>query len=511
MQLETGGSGGRSEVVCVRGTAKGPQLERSISMKRSFSVRVLLLVAAVILAIGWASPAAAGGRAYDEMPMQVMTKGLTAEQHVRRQIELARELARELPAGALERAVPVRLTAEEAAEVEKGGSRPLKVGLVKALDTAIAFDRDRVEVTADGGLVWATVVKADGAGAIRLHVQKLMLPRGAALYVYGRNDQAYGPYTGSGPDFSGDFWTTAIYGAEAVLQLRLAREADLDKVSFRVAEAGLITRKFAGDIIESTRAESSGMKLATGQFCDNLSCIVDATCFNVAAANPAKLAVAKMEWISGAYIYTCTGGLLADNNPSQGNFFLTANHCISGSKAAKNVSLYWRFATSSCNSLSCPSNNGWPYVTTGATVVNTGRRADWTLLQLTQNPPSGSVFLGWNSAPVANTNGAPLYRISNPNFGPQVYSQHNVDTSAGTCSGWPRGERIYSRDITGAIDGGSSGSPVLNASSQVVGQLSGTCGTNPSDACASGPGEANATVDGAFAYYYSIIQPVINP
>ena len=479
-------------------------------MKRSFSVRVLLPVAALILAIGWAAPASAGGRGYDEMPMQVMTKGLTAEQHVRRQIELARELARELPAGALESAVPVRLTAAEAAEVEKGDSRPLKVGLVKALDTAIAFDRGRVEATADGGLVWATVVKADNAGAIRLHVQDLTLPRGAALYVYGRNDQAYGPYTGSGPDFSGDFWTTAVFGTEAVLQLRLPRAADLSKVSFRVAEAGLITRKFAGDVMESTRAES-GMRSITGQFCDNLNCIVDATCFNVTAANPAKLAVAKMEWIAGAYIYTCTGGLLADNNPTLSNFFLTANHCISGSKAAKSVDLYWRFATSSCNSSSCPSNNGWPYVTTGATLSNTGRRGDWTLLRLNSNPPAGSTFLGWTSAPVANTNGAQLYRISNPNFGPQVYSQHNVDTGSVTCQGWPRGERIYSRDITGAIDGGSSGSPVVNASSQVVGQLSGTCGFNPNDACASGPGEDNATVDGAFAYYYSIIQPVINP
>jgi V8-like Glu-specific endopeptidase len=218
-----------------------------------------------------------------------------------------------------------------------------------------------------------------------------------------------------------------------------------------------------------------------------------------------------MEWPQGAFLYTCTGGLITDNNPAQSNFFLTANHCLSKNSTAGNVSFYWRFATPSCGSASCPSNGGWPFVTTGATVSGTGRKGDWTLLRLNANPPAGSVLLGWTSAPVANTNGAQLYRISNPNFGAQVYSQHNVDTSAGTCSGWPRGERIYSRDITGAIDGGSSGSPVVNASSQVVGQLSGTCGTNPSDACASGPGEANATVDGAFAFYYPIIQPIINP
>ena len=86
-----------------------------------------------------------------------------------------------------------------------------------------------------------------------------------------------------------------------------------------------------------------------------------------------------------------------------------------------------------------------------------------------------------------------------------------MDTSAGTCSGWPRGERIYSRDITGATDGGSSGSPVLNASSQVVGQLSGACGLNVNDVCAGGPGRSQHTVDGALAYYYPTVQPFINP
>jgi len=237
---------------------------------------------------------------------------------------------------------------------------------------------------------------------------------------------------------------------------------------------------------------------------------VDATCTKVAAANPAKSAVAKQEWIAGAFIYTCTGGLISDNNPTRDNFLLTANHCYSRDRTAKNVTFYWRFATSSCDG-TCPSNTGWPYKTTGADVVAANRKGDFTLVQLSTPPPAGSVFLGWTSAPVASTNGAHLYRISNPGFGPQVYSQHDVDASAPTCTGWPRGERIYSRDMTGAIDGGSSGSPVVNASSQIVGQLSGTCGYASSEVCSSGPGESNATVDGAFAFYFSSVQPFLNP
>lgn len=498
-------------------------------VRRRLVVSVLLL--AVFLVVGAISPVAAA-KQYAEAPMRVMTKGLTAEQLVRQQIMLSRRLARELPVGALDKATHVPLASEEAATLEGASRResPMKIGFVKAMVPSIAVSGldlepraiGAVRPTADGGFVWAAVVKAENAGAIRLHIEDMSLPANAQLYVYSRTDQAYGPYTGAGPNFTGEFWTTAVFGAEAVLQVRLTgpvSDDDLRAVTFRVTEAGLITRNFANGLRETpnpglprqiTGNAGNGISNVTADAnwpCGNASCIVDATCSNVAIANPAKLAMAKMEWISGAFIFTCTGGLITDNNPTQSNFFLTANHCLSKNSAAQNTSFYWRYATSLCNG-TCPVNNGWPFITTGSTVSATGRKGDFTLLRLSSNPPAGSVFLGWTNAPVANTNNAQLYRISNPGFGPQVYSQHNVSTSAGTCTGWPRGERIYSRDITGATDGGSSGSPVLNSSSQVVGQLTGACGFDVNNVCNS---TANATVDGAFAFYYPTIQPIINP
>ena len=48
----------------------------------------------------------------------------------------------------------------------------------------------------------------------------------------------------------------------------------------------------------------------------------------------------------------------------------------------------------------------------------------------------------------------------------------------------------------GVTEGGSSGSPVVNSSGQVVGQLSGGCGYNINDVCDE---VQNRTVDGAFA------------
>lgn len=144
----------------------------------------------------------------------------------------------------------------------------------------------------------------------------------------------------------------------------------------------------------------------------------------------------------------------------------------------------------------------------GASILSKSKTSDYTFMQLSQSAPSGSAFLGWSTTAVANTNNVDLYRISHPLGAPQAYSSHEVDTSAGTCGGWPRGNWIYSRDVVGATEGGSSGSPVLNANGQIVGQLSGACGTNVNDPWNAG---GNATVDGAFAAYFTQILQWLDP
>jgi lysyl endopeptidase len=486
--------------------------ERFMSVQRRLAV--LILIGGLFMTTAApAGPPVIGPDAQDvdarvvELPMQVSTEGMTYDEYLARQQGLNTWLTSEMQAAAFDRPLRVELTQEQIDAVEQHHDLPLRIGAVSTLNPAVEItgdlagqpmgDRGAFNAVAPGHYVWTYFISSPHAGAIRVHLENLSLPQNAALYLYSRAGEAFGPYTGQGPNGDGDLWTESVFGNEAILQLRVTApvsDASLKQISFRITQVGSILARYTESFLRAN-------------FCGNVSCIVDASCYSGTPADPAKNAIAKMEWISGAFLYTCTGGLLNDTNPTQNNFFLTANHCLSKTATAKNVQFYWRFATSSCNG-ACPSNTNWPYKTTGSSVKVTNRKGDYTLLQLNSNPPSGSVFLGWTSAAIANTNGAALYRISNPNFGPQVYSQHNVSTSAPTCTGWPRGERIYSKDITGATDGGSSGSPVVNGSSQVVGQLSGACGTNPSDPCAAA---ANATVDGAFAYYFSAVKPYINP
>ncbi len=108
---------------------------------------------------------------------------------------------------------------------------------------------------------------------------------------------------------------------------------------------------------------------------------------------------------------------------------------------------------------------------------------------------------------MANSSGTNLYRVSHPAGSPQAYSEQEVNTTAGTCGTLPRGDFIYSDATLADTEGGSSGSPVVNGSAQVVGQLYGACGSSPSTTC----DNDDRTVDGAFAVTFSSVSQWLDP
>ena len=433
--------------------------------------------------------------------------------------EAQNRLAAEAPRGAATNAIAVTISEEERSSITgspDGKMRRFRVGVSKDLGLGVDFSTlspgelrgdtrqltfGAVRGTRDGGYVWTGVLSAPGANAIRLHLTDFDLPRGAQLWVYNLRGQAFGPYVSRGPEGTGELWTQAVFGDRLRLQLRQTGPVDrdtLDVTGFVIASLGYIGPRFELAKDDAVRWDISTGKIAAAGYCpDNADCVVGVCETSTSSAvSLAKDAVAHMLFASGPYYYICSGGLLADTEQSGTPYFLTANHCISKGNEASSLETYFGYDDPSCN---CPDPPYRNYTTLGADILSTNRSSDYTLMELSSTP-SGAAFLGWNSSPVANDDGTALYRISHPSGVPQAYSEHSVDTSKGTCSSWPRGDWIYSHDDFGATEGGSSGSPVLNAAGEVVGQLSGACGTNVNDTC---DVNSNATVDGALAAYYS--------
>jgi hypothetical protein len=489
----------------------------------------VLVGSAAVVAVGVTTPAGAGeparataveaSRPVRRAAPEAAAGGISREERIAQQEVLRAALAAELPDGVMRTPILIGLTDQDREDLAEpygaNGPAPLRIGVVKALTPRIeisrgdGFDQGVLRETADGGFVWAASVSSPEAMAIRVHLTNFSLPPNAELFFYDLTGQAHGPYTGQGRNGNGDFWTHSIGSNTGVIQLRYngrVTKVDRAAISFVISEVAHIH-----DRSQLTLGDGGVASHDTWPCADNASCLVDANCVSGTPADVAKDAVAKMEWITTPFVNTCSGGLLADTDgSSQIPYFLTANHCFSSS--ISNLETWFNYTTSSCNG-ECPHNiltgGAPPSDTVGITVVASNSVSDFTLGILGGAPPAGAVFLGWNNSPVAFTDGLQLWRISNANFGPQVYSQQEVDTGSPVCSGLPRGNIIYSDTNTGGTMGGSSGSPVINSAGEVVGQLYGCCGFNCADDCASAP--TNWTIDGAFAVTFPFVEEFLDP
>jgi V8-like Glu-specific endopeptidase len=405
------------------------------------------------------------------------------------------------------------LSAQEAALLagkHRIDSRRLLVGIARPVEAVVDLTPQAGPVSSigavrtlfDGTLVWSATFRSPGATAMRARLDEIDLPEGANLYVYGKSSEAFGPYTGIG-----EVWTNTVLGEQLTLQLEIAAPVTADQLfdsCFVVKSIGHMGDRFE---LASWQSESLDKAFCDGAGPVNEDCIYNASCSSVPGAiGAAAQAIGEMLYQSGTSYYICTGGLVADTTGTMTPYFLTANHCISTSTEASSLETYWDFIVP-CGITNCVYAWDGGRNTPGATILSTNSTSDYTLLQLA-SVPAGRAFLGWSTSAVAYSNGIGLYRLSHPSGAPQAYSTHSVTTTAGTCASWPRGNWIYSRDTYGATEGGSSGSPVLNSTGLIVGQLSGGCGTNVYETC---DNVSNATVDGAFAAYYSSVSGWLDP
>ena len=375
-------------------------------------------------------------------------------------------------------AISVRL---DAAVAEKGGPNAHARGI------AAASDR--------GTLIWSGAVRVEGADRVRLHLTNVVLPDGATLWVYGT-----GTPIGFGKElvYEGSLYTPSVNGPVVHLEVEIPtpKSAD-DRASFEIH-----------DLLELVGPRN--LRTLQPKSEDASTCLIDATCttsstFDVIAS--ARAAVAHLQYVKGGNGFVCSGGLVNDKiTATFVPYLLTANHCFDTQSSASTLEAYFDYKTSFCGA----GNPGLPAANLGATLLATNASSDFTFVRL-NSIPGGRAFLGWTTT--VQPHGTKLHRVSHPfpddlNFpAPQRYSSTNVNTTVGACSSLPRTNFLYSNGGTGGTYGGSSGSPVVINGGQIVGQLYGACGSDPSAGC---DNIGNAKVDGLFSVTFPSIQQFIN-
>ena len=392
----------------------------------------------------------------------------------------------------------------------------VRVGLSRALPESVGFDGLEVAAAsstrtvgggllepAPGGAVWTAAFSSAGAGALRIHLSRAVLPPGSRAYVYSASGEVHGPYSFEREPPPEGFWTNTVFSDEVYLEVRLPAGTRGAALSVD-AIAHIEHPSFA-----PSAASRSGTGLALRPKSD--ACFIDVSCIstsdfpNVAQASDA---IGQLTFMDQGGAFVCTGGLLNTTTSSFVPYLLTANHCFDNQAAASSLEAIWQYRTASCNG-PAPSPGQLPR-TLGSTLLATGATSDFTFVQLSANPPAGSFFLGWDTTDYSHAGGTILHRVSNPDGGPQIYTKEQISAipDPGTCDGAPQGLFLYEKDIESASGGGSSGSPVMLPDLSVVGQEFGECGTNNTDNC---DVVNNSTLDGAFRVTFPSIAPWLQP
>jgi hypothetical protein len=337
----------------------------------------------------------------------------------------------------------------------------------------------------DGRLVWRMAIQSEGAVGLRVQFSRFQVDNGAVWIYSEDHTQVFGPYTGSGIDDSGEFWSHTIYGDNAVVEYQ--PETEIRSTPFAVVRIS--------HMLGEAQLMSAG------------SCELDVSCY--ADWKAVSSGVGLYIFQSGGASYACSGALINNSKNDSTPYFLTADHCISDATEAKTVEVYWNYETSACNG-SAPGLSGLPR-TLGATYlasksINYG---DFSLIRLSPLPTNVPLtFYGWNSSATAVAMGDTLVGIHHPkaDFKRISFGVRDPDMAAQVGTEYAPSNMFYQvRETSGRIEPGSSGSPLFNSSKMIVGTLTyGPSGT----ACSISPFSAGY---GRFSTAYPALAPYLSP
>ena len=335
---------------------------------------------------------------------------------------------------------------------------PMRIGVDRALPPGpVSSATSGVwHHAADGSNTWSLRIDAPGAKMLRVHFSAFDVPEGAFVLVRGADLNIVDMYENTGPIGTGEFWSIMTGGEFVEIQYQAPPGVD---------GAPVITI----DQISHIYRTKPLLANADGGFQErvDLACHEDVMCHTVDAT--ARDSVGRMVFTDGG-TFLCSGGLLNDADPNTfAGYFLTANHCISTQASVNSLTVYWFYQKLSCNGVT-PALASRP-TSIGGTLLWTSAGNDSTFIRLANDPQDGQGFAAWSTASLGTN--ATVFGIHHPNGEYKRYSEGDITSNNPRCLGvnfW------YLDFFVGAVEGGSSGSPLFNQNWEVTGQLFGSCG-----------------------------------
>lgn len=353
---------------------------------------------------------------------------------------------------------PTPLLAEDEREAALG--RPFRFGIKQVAD--VTLPRDGGRSPANGHTLVRYRIEATGAFSINLLFDQFRLANGAEFSLYNADSTfLVGPITSAQNPANNQCWTDLIPGSVVILELREPTNASTpSQIHLR------------GVVHGYKNTFPDGKKAFGGAgFCEkNVACYP--TYQNEADGVAMILLADGTRW--------CTGSLLNSATQQFRSFLLTAFHCLdlnsnnvleSGESGAVQNWLF-RFGYQSPDCANTTENLN--FVTLGGADIRATRNvSDFLLLELKSQIPAAinPTYLGWDRS--ANLPSSmvgihhPMGDVKKISFALGSATLTDANLLNGTTH-----FRVQWGDL-GVTEPGSSGSPILNANRQVVGQLYG--------------------------------------
>lgn len=332
------------------------------------------------------------------------------------------------------------------------------------------------QTLSDGSRIWRVRIISPDALSINLLYDKFYMPEGGKLFVYATDKgSSIGAFTSKNnkESPSDGFATGLVFSNDIIVEYyepSTVKGKGVLSISYVVSGYRLISKMMQESL------GSSG------------SCQVNINCPEGANWQNEKRAVALI-LVGG--IRWCTGSLINTTANDRSPYFLTANHCTSDDGDAitspnlSSYSFYWMYEDPTCTR---SSTEPPIYSTSGATIVANNSISDFSLLRLTEDPillqSISTYYLGWDCTGATGTGGVGIHH---PSGDVKKIATHTITPVNSNCANTPGNyfwKINWSSTANGfsITEGGSSGSPLLNNSRRVIGQLygwgGGVCG-NP--------------------------------
>jgi hypothetical protein len=307
-------------------------------------------------------------------------------------------------------------------------------------------------LTLDGGLqVYRIAIQSDGVAAIRVQFSSFSVGNGQVWLYSTDHSKVIGPYTGTGIDGTGEFWSNTLHADTAVVEYQPGDSSG--SVPFEIAKAALISTDVPVTV--------------------PFGCQLDVSCYS--DWSQTSSGVATYTFHKDGAVFYCNGALVNNTNNDFTPYFLTSSACISDDATAKTMEVTWLQQSGSCNGVppdrnTAPTTLGASYLA-GAPVTSGG----YSLLKLKSLPNANLAFYGWDSAPDA-------LGIGNAAIGVH-YSAYSQSIAFGVRD--PDSDRQFGADLapgnlyyqvhytSGRVDTGSQGSPLFTQNKRIVGTLAG--------------------------------------